>query len=104
MGGSLTLAAVRRRARSVLKHRNRALARPIAARSAFAALAAVVVLAGSAAAASPAQTFKESGTSAFAFTGDCTANTGGTTTCENQSIDVFEGTAKATGEPNFKGD
>ena len=104
MEGPSTLLAVMRRAGGVLNQRNRGSARPIAARATFAALAAVVVLAGSVAAASPAQTFKESGTSAFAFTGDCTPNTDGTTTCENQSIDVFEGTAKATGEPNFKGD
>lgn len=65
------------------------------------------ILAAPAAAATTWQTFSQSGTQAFAFEGpetiaDCTDNRGPTVTCDNQSIDVFKGTEKATGVPSRK--
>jgi uncharacterized membrane protein len=71
--------------------------------SAIAAILAAMLLAAPAAAANPTFVFKETGTSAFAFNGECVDDPDGTTTCESQSIDVFKGTTKQTGEPTFKG-
>ena len=68
------------------------------------AILAAIILAAPLAAASPWVTFKQSGTSAFAFTGDCTENPDGTVTCTSESITVFEGTIKQSGEPTRKGD
>jgi len=48
--------------------------------------------------------FAQSGTNAFADTYDCTENLDGTETCESQSLYVFEGTMKASGEPARKGE
>jgi len=62
------------------------------------AILAALLIAAPVAAASPWVTFKQSGTSAFAFNGECTENADGTVTCESQSIDVFEGTVKQSGE------
>lgn len=72
--------------------------------SAIVALAAALLVAASAAAASPWVTFKQAGTQAFASNQTCTDNPDGTVTCEGQSIDVFQGTNKETGEPARKGD
>jgi hypothetical protein len=67
----------------------------------------VAFLAAPVAAATTWQTFSQSGTQAFAVEGprtiaDCTDNPGPTVTCENESIDVFKGTEKATGVPSRK--
>lgn len=59
-----------------------------------------MLVAAPVAAASSWQTFSQSGTQAFAFEGACTDNPGPTVTCENQSLDVFKGKEKATGEPS----
>lgn len=73
--------------------------------SAMVALIAVILVAAPVAAASPWVVFKQSGTNAFAFSGgECTDNMDGTLTCEGQSIDVFEGTTKQSGEPTRKGE
>jgi hypothetical protein len=50
-----------------------------------------------------AVTSKQAGTNAFAFTQACIENADGTTTCDGQSIDVFEGTIRQTGQPTFNG-
>jgi len=68
------------------------------------AILASLLLAAPAAAASPWTSFSQSGTSAFADTFDCTENLDGTETCESQSLFVFEGTMKASGEPTRKGE
>jgi hypothetical protein len=73
--------------------------------SAIVALAAVLVAASTASAASPWTTsIKQSGTHAFAFAGDCVENGDGTVTCDNEGIDVFEGTFKEQGQPTRKGE
>jgi hypothetical protein len=59
-----------------------------------------MLVAAPVAAANSWQTFSQSGTQAFAFEGACTDNPGPTVTCENQSLDVFKGKEKATGEPS----
>lgn len=68
------------------------------------AILATIALAAPVSAASPWMTFKQSGTNAFAFNGDCTDNGDGTMTCEGQSVDVFKGTIKQSGEPTRKGE
>lgn len=67
--------------------------------SAIVAFMAAVLVAAPVAATSPWVTFKQTGTSAFAFNSECTDNPGGTTTCEGEFLDVFKGTSKASGEP-----
>lgn len=68
------------------------------------AVLAAILLAAPVAAASPWVTFKQSGTSAVASSGDCTENLDGTVTCESQHVDAFEGTIRQTGEPTRKGE
>jgi hypothetical protein len=68
------------------------------------ALMATLVVATPVAATSPWVVFKQSGTSAFVFSGDCTENPDATETCEGQSLDVFKGTIKQSGEPTRKGE
>jgi hypothetical protein len=68
------------------------------------AILASLLLAAPAAAASPWTSFSQSGTSAYADTYDCWENPDGTETCENQSLYVFGGTMKASGEPTRKGE
>lgn len=67
------------------------------------ALAAALFIAAPVAAASPPVVFREAGTSAFAFNGECLENSDGTATCESQSIDVFKGTTRQVGEPTIRG-
>ncbi len=68
------------------------------------AIVAVFTLAAPVAAASKWTTFKQAGTNAFAFSNACTDNPDGTVTCGGQSIDVFEGRIRETGQPTFKGE
>jgi hypothetical protein len=68
------------------------------------AIVAALVLAAPAAAASPWFSFSQSGTSAMADTSDCTENIDGTLTCAGESLFVFEGTMKASGERSTKGE
>ena len=68
------------------------------------ALSAALLLAAPAAAASPWDSFSQSGTSAMADSSDCTENTDGTVTCSGESLFVFEGTMKASGERPTKGE
>jgi hypothetical protein len=68
------------------------------------AILASLLLAAPAAAASPWTTFTQSGTTASADAWDCRENPDGTETCENQSVYVFKGTMKASGEPTRKGE
>jgi hypothetical protein len=68
------------------------------------AIVSAIVLAAPVAATSPWTTFKQSGTNAFAGSTECTDNGDGTVTCEGESLDVFEGTMKASGEPNRTGE
>ncbi len=68
------------------------------------AIVAALVLAAPAAAASPWSSFSQSGTSAMADTSDCTENADGTVTCSGESLFVFEGTMKASGERPTKGE
>ncbi len=65
---------------------------------------ASLLLAAPTAAASPWTSFAQSGTNASADTYDCTENPDGTETCEGQSLYVFEGTMKASGERARKGE
>ncbi len=71
--------------------------------SAIVAILAAFTFAAPVGAASPWIVFKEAGTSAFAFNGECTDDANGITTCHSQSIDIFKGTSKHTGDPTFKG-
>ena len=68
------------------------------------AVLAALLMAAPVAAADPWQTFKQSGTSAFAFDQACTENPNRTVTCEGESIDVFEGTTRQSGQPTTSGD
>lgn len=68
------------------------------------AVLAALLIAAPVAAADPWLTFKQSGTSAFAFDQVCTENPNRTVTCEGESIDVFEGTTKQTGQPTMSGE
>ena len=73
--------------------------------SAIVALMAVILVAAPVAAASPWVVLKQSGTSAYAFSGgECPENTDGTVTCEGNHIDVFNGTTRQSGEPTRKGE
>ncbi len=72
--------------------------------SAIVALLAAILVAAPVAAASPWVTFKQSGTSAFAYNEACSDNADGTVTCEGQSVNVFEGTIRESGEPTRKGE
>lgn len=66
---------------------------------------AMLALATPVAAASGWTTFKQAGTSAYAFTADaCVENGDGTVTCDGTSIDVFEGSVRQTGEPTRNGE
>lgn len=49
-------------------------------------------------------TFKQAGTTAFAFTDSCTDNPDGTVTCAGQSIEVFVGTITEPNQPTSKGE
>jgi hypothetical protein len=71
--------------------------------SAIAILAAILI-AAPASATSPWTTIKQSGANAYAFNQECTENADGTVTCANQSIDVFEGTFRQSGEPVRRGE
>ena len=68
------------------------------------AIVAALLLAAPAAAASPWFTFSQSGTSAMADNSDCADNADGTVTCHGQSLFVFEGTMKSSGERPQKGE
>ena len=68
------------------------------------AVLAALLIAAPVAAADPWLTFKQSGTSAFAFDQVCTENPNRTVTCEGESIDVFDGTTRQTGQPTASGD
>ncbi|MGH2418469.1 MAG: hypothetical protein ACRDFY_09070 [Candidatus Limnocylindria bacterium] len=69
------------------------------------AILAVIILAAPVTAANPWMAFKQSGTNAFAFTPEsCLDNADGTITCQAESIDVFDGTMKQTGEPTIHGE
>lgn len=72
--------------------------------SAIVALLAAILFVAPVAAASPWTTFKQSGTNAYASQEDCVDNANGTTTCDGQSIDVFEGTTREGGAPTRKGE
>ena len=76
---------------------------PIKFASATVVITVALLVAAPVAAASPPLVFREAGTSAFAFNGECVDNPNGTVTCENQSIDVFKGTTKQVGEPTIRG-
>ena len=67
--------------------------------SAIVALMAAILVAAPVAASSPWTTSKQSGTSAFAYNEACSDNADGTVTCEGQSVNVFEGTIRESGEP-----
>jgi hypothetical protein len=47
---------------------------------------------------------RQTGTVAYAFDGTCTDNPDGTTSCDGQSIDVFEGRLRLPGEPTRRGE
>jgi hypothetical protein len=68
------------------------------------AIVAALLLAAPVAAASPWASFSQSGTSAMADTFDCMQNADGTETCSGESLFVFEGTMKASGERPTKGE
>jgi hypothetical protein len=68
------------------------------------AILAALLIAAPVAAADPWQTFKQSGTSAFASDVVCTENPNRTVTCEGESLDVFEGTTKQSGQPTMSGE
>ena len=68
------------------------------------AVLAALLITAPVAAADPWLTFKQSGTSAFAFDQVCTENPNRTVTCEGESIDVFDGTTRQTGQPTASGD
>ncbi len=68
------------------------------------AVVAALLLAAPAAAASPWFSFSQSGTTASADNSDCTDNADGTVTCQGESLFVFEGTMKASGERPMKGE
>jgi hypothetical protein len=70
--------------------------------NAIVAFMAAILLAAPVAASSPWQTFKQTGTSAFAFTQTCDRNPDGTETCVGQHLDVFEGTIKESGQRTRK--
>ena len=63
------------------------------------AILAALLIAAPVAAADPWQTFKQSGTNAFASDVVCTENPNRTVTCTGQSINVFAGSTKQSGEP-----
>ena len=68
------------------------------------AVLAALLMAAPVAAADPWQTFKQSGTNAFAFDQACTENPNRTVTCEGESLDVFEGTIRQSGQPTTSGE
>lgn len=68
------------------------------------AIMATLIIAAPVAAADPWLTFKQAGTSAFASNVECVENPNRTVTCSGQSIDIFEGTTKQTGEPTRSGE
>lgn len=72
--------------------------------SAIVALLATILVTAPVAAASPWITYKQSGTNAYAFHEECVDNANGTTTCEGQSIDVFEGSLRDQGAPTRHGE
>lgn len=72
--------------------------------TAIAALIASFILAAPAAATDTWDTYRQSGTNAFAFSEACTEDPVGSMTCEGRYIDVFEGTIKQSGQPTRKGE
>lgn len=68
------------------------------------AVLAALLIAAPVAAADPWLTFTQSGTSAFASDQVCTENPNRTITCEGESIDVFEGTMRQSGQPTVRGE
>lgn len=68
------------------------------------ALLAALLIAAPVVAADPWLTFKQSGTSAFASDQMCTENPNRTITCEGETIDVFEGTTRQSGQPTMSGE
>jgi hypothetical protein len=65
---------------------------------------AALLISAPVAAANPWQTFKQSGTNAFAFDQMCTENPNRTVTCEGESLDIFEGTTRQSGQPTVSGE
>lgn len=73
--------------------------------SVIVAVLIAILAVGPVAAASPWVTVKQTGTSAYAYSGgECTDNLDGTVTCEGQSIDVFDGSTRQSGQPTRKGE
>lgn len=72
--------------------------------SAVVALGAALLIAMPVSATSQWTTSSQAGISAFASNQTCTDNPDGTVTCQGQSITVFEGSTKASGEPTRKGE
>ena len=68
------------------------------------AILAALLIAAPVAAANPWQTFKQSGTNAFVFAQVCTENPNRTVTCEGESLDIFEGTTRQSGQPTVSGE
>ena len=68
-----------------------------------AGLVVAVLVVAPVAAASPWFSVKQTGTFAFAFGDTCQDNGDGTTTCEGQSLDVFEGSQKFSGSRRTAG-
>jgi hypothetical protein len=68
------------------------------------AILAAFTVAAPVAAANQWVTFKQSGTTAFAFTDSCSDNPDGTVTCSGESIEVFDGTIKEPDQPTFSGE
>lgn len=62
------------------------------------AVAAALLLAAPAAAASPWLAFSQSGTTAIADTSDCTENADGTVTCQGESVFAFDGKLQERGQ------
>ncbi|MBI2776301.1 MAG: hypothetical protein HYX57_03400 [Chloroflexi bacterium] len=71
--------------------------------SAIVALLATILVVAPVAAASPWTTSKQSGTNAYASQEECVDDANGTTSCEGQSIDVFEGSLREGGAPTRRG-
>lgn len=72
--------------------------------SAIVALLAAILVVAPVAAASPWTTYKQSGTSAYAYHDECVDNGNGTMTCEGQSIDVFTGSMREGGAASRRGE
>lgn len=68
------------------------------------AIVTAILLAAPAAAASPWFSYSQTGTTATADNSECTENPDGTVSCQGQSLYVFKGTVKASGERPYKGE